>query len=74
MKKHAEPSAESLEEIPELDDERLMRIPGRGHHTALRLGHVVTIEPDLWAHFGSAEAINDALRQIVAAKKPPAPE
>jgi hypothetical protein len=32
MTKHNEPSAESLEEMPEIDEHRFRRLPGRGHH------------------------------------------
>ena len=32
-------------------------------------GEIVTIEADIYAHFGSAEAVHHALRQIVASKK-----
>lgn len=69
MKKPTEPSAESLEEMPEIDDERFRRRPGRGHHADRKTNQIVAIDDDLWAHFGSAEAVNDALRQIVASKK-----
>lgn len=69
MKKQSDPSPESLEEMPELNDERFRRRPGRGHHAGRSAGEIVTIEADLYAHFGSAEAVNDALRQIVAGKK-----
>lgn len=68
MKKQDEPSPESLEEMPEIDDQRFRRLPGRGHHVNRSLGEIVAIDPDLWAHFGSAEAVNDALRRIVAEK------
>ena len=40
-----------------------------GHHAHRDVGEIVAIDPDLWAHFGSADAVNDALRQIVAGKK-----
>ena len=64
-KKTPEPSAESLAEMPEVTDEqRFRRIPGRGHHVKLRAGDFVRIEPDLWAYFGSAEAVNKALRDV----------
>jgi hypothetical protein len=33
------------------------------------LGEIVAIDPDLWPHFGSAEAVNDALRQVVSERK-----
>lgn len=69
MKKPTEPTAESLEEMPEINDERFRRRSGRGHHAQRSAGEVVTIDADLYAHFGSAEAVNDALRQVVASKK-----
>ena len=69
MKKQNEPSAESLEEMPEIDDERFRRLPGRGHHVSRSLGEIVAIDPELWAHFGSAEAVNDALRRVVSERK-----
>lgn len=69
MKKQNEPSAESLEEMPEIDDQRLRPLPGRGHHVNRSLGEIVAIDPELWAHFGSAEAVNDALRHIVSERK-----
>jgi hypothetical protein len=69
MKKPTEPSADSLEEMPEINDARFKRRPGRGHHAQRSSGEIVAIDPDLWSHFGSAEAVNDALRQIVASKK-----
>ncbi|MBZ0231951.1 MAG: hypothetical protein K8M05_06330 [Deltaproteobacteria bacterium] len=69
MKKQNEPSAEALREMPEIDDERFQRRPGRGHHVARSVGEIVAIDADVWAHFGSAEAVNDALRQLVADKK-----
>lgn len=65
MKKQNEPSAESLEEMPEIDDQRFRRRPGRGHHASRSAGEIVTIDADLWSHFGSAEAVNDALRRVV---------
>ena len=69
MKKQNEPSAESLEEMPELDDQRFRRLPGRGRHVSRSVGEIVTIDAEIWAHFGSAEAVNDALRQHVAQNK-----
>ena len=69
MKKQDEPSAESLEEMPEIDDQRFRRRPGRGHHASRSVGAIVTIDAELWSHFGSAEAVNDALRRVVAEGK-----
>jgi hypothetical protein len=65
-----EPSAESLAEMPEVTDERrFRRIPGRGHHANLRAGDLVRIDSDLWAHFGSGEAVNKALRDVLAERR-----
>jgi hypothetical protein len=47
MAKHNEPSAESLDEMPEVDDERFRRLPGRGHHVSRSLEEIVAIEPEL---------------------------
>jgi len=69
MKKQNEPSAESLEEMPEIDDQRFRRRPGRGHHASSSVGEIVAIDADLWSHFGSAEAVNDALRRVVSEGK-----
>jgi hypothetical protein len=69
MKKQTDPTAKSLEEMPEINDERFRRRPGRGHHVGRNAGEIVAIDADLWSHFGSADAVNDALRQIVASKK-----
>jgi len=66
MKKQDEPSAASLEEMPEIDDQRFRRRPGRGLHASRNVGEIVAIDADLWSYFGSAEAVNDALRRVVA--------
>jgi hypothetical protein len=65
-----EPSVESLADMPELTDgSRFRRRAGRGHHASSRAGDLVRIAPDLMAYFGSVEAVNEALREIVAAKR-----
>ena len=65
-----EPSAESLDEMPEVTDEgRFRRIPGRGHHANLRAGDLVRIDRDLLAYFGSADAVNKALREVVSERR-----
>ena len=69
MNKQNDPSVASVEEMPEIDDERFRRRPGRGHHVGRDAGEIVTIERELWLHFGSVEAVNDALRQVLANKK-----
>jgi hypothetical protein len=65
-----EPTAESLAEMPEVTDEsRFRRVPGRGHHVSLRAGNLIRIDPDLLAYFGSAEAVNKALREVVSERR-----
>jgi hypothetical protein len=61
----AEPTAESLNEMPEVSEPRFRRRAGRGHHADRSLGNIVLVDEDIWAHFGSARAVNDALRRIV---------
>ena len=65
----AEPSTESIEEMPELDATSFRRRPGRGHHANLQTGELVAVDSDLWVHFGSSEAVNAALRGLVEAAK-----
>jgi uncharacterized protein (DUF4415 family) len=60
-----EPSEESVAEMPEIAPPRFRRRPGRGHHTACRVGEIVAIDVDLWPHFGSQTAVNEALRRLV---------
>jgi hypothetical protein len=60
-----EPTVASLAEMHEIDDTRFRRRPGRGHHATRSVGEIVTIDIDLWPHFGSQKAVNDALRRIV---------
>jgi hypothetical protein len=60
-----EATAESLVEMPEISDKRFRRRPGRGHHAARSVGEIIAIDKDLWAHFGSQQAVNDALRRIL---------
>jgi len=54
--------------MPELGEPRFQRIQGRGHHAHRRLGETITIDDDVWDYFGSAEAINDALRRVMIDK------
>lgn len=68
---HDEPSEASLREMPELDFDKLKPL-GRGRYAHLATGrmvHVVQIDDDLWAHFGSADKVNEALRALVAVAK-----
>ena len=63
-----QPSAESLEEIPEIDFRRGIR-PHR--YAQLRAGYeyAVFLELDLWRHFGSADEVKAALRALVDASR-----
>jgi len=70
-----EPSPESLREIPEVDFSKLRR-GRRGKYAHLMTGesvHAVVIDPSVWPHFGSADAVNTALKMLVelAAKATP---
>jgi len=69
MKKPNEPTDASLQEMPEISEPRFHRRPGRGHHADRSAGEIVAIDAELWVHFGSAEAVNDALRRMVAERK-----
>jgi len=69
MKKPSEPSTASLEEMPKISEPRFRRRPGHGHHTGRCVGEIVAIDAELWAHFGSAEAVNAALRRVAAEGK-----
>lgn len=69
------PSRESLREIPEVDFSKLRR-GRRGKYTHLMTGrsvHAVVIDPAVWPHFGSAEAVNTALKMLVALAAKAAP-
>ena len=61
----SEPTQAALEEMPEINEQRFRRLPGRGHHAKRSVGEIVVIDAELWLHFGSAEAVNDALRRVV---------
>ena len=74
--KKTEPTKRSLREIPEVDFGAARRLPrGKYAAKARRSFEVALVEPELFAHFGSSEAINAALRALVdvaAAMKRPA--
>ena len=61
----AEPTAESLAEMPEVDFSRAIR-PNK--LAALRgdFKQAVFLDKDLWAHFGSEERVLEALRMLVS--------
>ncbi len=61
------PSAESLRAFPELDFSKLRR-GRRGKYAHVMTGrsvHAVVIDPAIWPHFRSAEAVNAALKMLV---------
>jgi hypothetical protein len=60
------PSKESLREIPEVDFSRGIR-PHRYAQLQTGYKHHVFIDRDTFEFFGSAEAINEALRFLVKA-------
>jgi hypothetical protein len=68
MQKETEPTKRSLREIPELDFSKAKRLPrGKYAAKARRSFAVAIVEPDLFARFGSSEAVNVALRAVVEA-------
>lgn len=63
-----EPSAESLEEIPEVAFSRGIQ-PHRYARLQPGYRYTVHLEPDLWEHFGSADEVKAALRALIAASR-----
>jgi hypothetical protein len=68
MSKETEPTKRSLREIPEVDFSKAKRLPrGKYAAKARRSFAVALVEPDLFARFGSSDAVNVALRAVVEA-------
>jgi hypothetical protein len=63
-----EPSAESLEEIPEMDFSRGIR-PNRYANLRGDFKQAVFLDRELWDHFGSEEEVLAALRALVEAAR-----
>ena len=63
-----EPSADSLEEIPEVDFSRAIQ-PHRYARLQSGYRYTVHLERDLWEYFGSEEEVKAALRALVAATR-----
>ncbi len=61
---HEEPSAASLADIPELDFRKLQRIPNP--YSGRTFVNVRILEPDVEAAFPDSEAVNHALRVVMA--------
>ena len=64
----AGPSGRSLKEIPEVDFSRGIQ-PHRYARLRGEYRYTVFLEPELWEHFGSAEAVKAALRALVSASR-----
>lgn len=62
------PSDDSLNDIPEVDFSRGIQ-PHRYARLQPGYQYVVFLEPDLWEHFGSADAVKAALRALVDASR-----
>ena len=63
-----EPSAASLEEIPEVDFSRAIR-PNRFAALRGEFKQAVFLDREFWEHFGSEERVLGALRLLVALAK-----
>jgi hypothetical protein len=63
-RRHEEPSAASLAAIPELDFSALQRI--ENPYTGRTFVNVRVLEPDVEAAFPDSEAVNQALRVLMA--------
>jgi hypothetical protein len=65
-----EPSPGSLRALPEVDFSKFRRLTrGRYVARARRSFAVALIDPELYARFGSSQAIDAALRAVVEASK-----
>ena len=68
MPRETEPTKHSLREIPEVDFSKAKRLPrGKYAAKARRSFAVAIVEPELFARFGSSEAVNNALRAVLEA-------
>ena len=68
MPKETEPTKRSLREIPEVAFSKAKRLPrGKYAEKARRSFAVAIVEPELFARFGSSEAVSAALRAFVEA-------
>ena len=57
------------EMLPEYDFATMRERPNRFARDAGRMTHMVVVDKALWPHFGSAEAVNAALRAAVEMAK-----
>lgn len=66
-RKPEEPTAESLAEMPELDFSKLRRIPNP--YVRRTFVNVRVLEPDVQSAFPDSEAVNQALRVLLALRE-----
>jgi hypothetical protein len=66
--KKSEPTKRSLRDIPEIDFASMRRL-ARGKYVAKarRSFAVALVEPEIYAQFGSSEAVNAALKALLEA-------
>lgn len=68
MSRESKPSKRSLREIPEVDFSKAKRLPrGKYAAKARRSFAIAIVEPELFARFGSSDAVNAALRAVIEA-------
>jgi uncharacterized DUF497 family protein len=73
--RHERKETKKAERAPEMREHYDFSRAKRGRFPDLVGGHVVTVSPELWKHFGSEAAVVSALEEIaVGAKPPPAPK
>lgn len=66
--KKTEPSKRSLRDIPEIDFAAVRRLRrGKYAAKARRSFALALVEPEVFAHFGSSEAVNAALKALLDA-------
>jgi hypothetical protein len=66
MRNETEPTKRSLREIPEVDFSKAKRLPrGKYAEKARRSFAVAIVELELFARFGSSDAVNAALRAVL---------
>ena len=66
MRNETEPTKRSLREIPEVDFSKAKRLP-RGKYVDKARRSFAIVEPELFARYGSSEAVNAALRAVIEA-------
>jgi hypothetical protein len=61
-----EPTDDSLAEMPEVNISKAKRLP-RGKYAEKARRSFAIVEPELFARFGSSDAVNAALRAVLEA-------